>query len=86
MRRRWVSKFLGDSFEGFFWFLNVIAGSEKGGNQEEWGKKGKKMRLRMKERSKRIVEFKLYLLSVVFGSWVFWGGWGFCNYYSQYYY
>jgi hypothetical protein len=82
MRRRWASKSSGDSFEGFFWFLNAIAGSEKGGNQEEWGKKGKKTRLRMKERSKRIAELKPYPSSVVLGSWVLWGGWGSCNHYS----
>lgn len=48
MRQRW-GKTSGGSFEGFSWFLNVIAGREKGDNQEEWGKKGKTMEIRVKE-------------------------------------
>lgn len=69
MRQQW-GKSPADPFEGFSWFLNAIMGRGKGSNQEERGKKVKKMETGMKEKSERIVELKPYPSSVVLCSWV----------------
>lgn len=63
-------------FEGFSWFLNAIMGRGKGSNQEEAGKKGKKVETRVKEKSERIVELKPHPTSAVLCSWALPGGWG----------